>query len=504
MNNIIHITTSDHENNYLYNRIKSQLVYVHPVLKLIISMINNGEHIDAIVIEKIHEIFPDCSNEDFFYYKKKYSHWKKSCLYDADEKYFHNHTVVMNPFDIKKQLANINQIVFEVTDDCNLNCYYCGYGQLYDFYDKRDKVNLEKEKAFDLIDYLSDLWNSSLNTSHGKAIYISFYGGEPLMNVPLIQDIIDYFKTKKLRHCTIKYSMTTNAILLKKYIDFLIKYDFDILVSIDGDRYNNSYRVFKNNSSSFGLVYENVKYVKKKYPDYFYKKVAFNSVLHNRNSVNDIYFFVKKHFDKIPSIGELNLMGVRNDKKNDFYKSYRNIVESLHQQEDYSILEQDMFVGLPDSKSMVYFLYRYTGNHFSYFNDFFTNKDKISYFPTGTCFPFSRKVFLTTSGKILQCERIPHKFSLGKIDEFGVSLDFDLIAIQLGILYSRIVSQCMECYRSDGCSQCIFYLTDIDYSEKCSGFTNKQMFETYFGSSIYRLENNSSEYARIVNEITLL
>ena len=33
--------------------------------------------------------------------------------------------------EIEKQFANIRNIVFEVTDSCNLKCAYCGYGDLY-------------------------------------------------------------------------------------------------------------------------------------------------------------------------------------------------------------------------------------------------------------------------------------------------------------------------------------------------------------------------------------
>ena len=32
---------------------------------------------------------------------------------------------------VKEELANLKQLVFEVTDACNLRCKYCGYGELY-------------------------------------------------------------------------------------------------------------------------------------------------------------------------------------------------------------------------------------------------------------------------------------------------------------------------------------------------------------------------------------
>ena len=35
-------------------------------------------------------------------------------------------------------IANLPQLVFEVTDACNLKCKYCAYGELYNDYDKRE------------------------------------------------------------------------------------------------------------------------------------------------------------------------------------------------------------------------------------------------------------------------------------------------------------------------------------------------------------------------------
>jgi len=43
-------------------------------------------------------------------------------------------------------LANLNQLVFEVTDGCNLKCKYCAYGEFYDDYDKREDKTLSAEK----------------------------------------------------------------------------------------------------------------------------------------------------------------------------------------------------------------------------------------------------------------------------------------------------------------------------------------------------------------------
>ena len=38
-------------------------------------------------------------------------------------------------------LANLPQLVFEVTDACNLRCKYCAYGEFYEDYDCRENIS---------------------------------------------------------------------------------------------------------------------------------------------------------------------------------------------------------------------------------------------------------------------------------------------------------------------------------------------------------------------------
>jgi len=73
--------------------------------------------------------------------------------------------------------------------------------------------------------------------------------------------------------------MTTNAVLLDKYMAFLVENEFEMLISLDGNRYNDSYRMFKTGKTSFDKVVANVDRLYTKYPSYFKDKVNFNSVL---------------------------------------------------------------------------------------------------------------------------------------------------------------------------------------------------------------------------------
>jgi molybdenum cofactor biosynthesis enzyme MoaA len=48
---------------------------------------------------------------------------------------------IMAANDILYQLSNLPQLTFEVTDACNLRCKYCGHGEFYDDYDKRENFS---------------------------------------------------------------------------------------------------------------------------------------------------------------------------------------------------------------------------------------------------------------------------------------------------------------------------------------------------------------------------
>ena len=67
--------------------------------------------------------------------------------------------------------------------------------------------------------------------------YITFYGGEPLLNFNLLKQCIEYVKSLNLSN-TIMYSMTTNLTLMTKEIaDYLAGVpNFTVVCSIDGNK----------------------------------------------------------------------------------------------------------------------------------------------------------------------------------------------------------------------------------------------------------------------------
>lgn len=406
--------------------------------------------------------------------------------------------------NIVKSFANTPQITFEITDACNLKCEYCGYGKFYSDYDKREDKFLSEKRAIMLLDYLRELWDSPLNISANQNIYISFYGGEPLMNFRFIDRIVKYLQNIECKTRSFTFSMTTNGILLHKYIDYLVDNKFNLLISLDGNEYNTSYRVDMRNRNSFSRIVKNIDLIKEKYPKYFEESVNFNSVLHNRNSVSDIYSFFKEKYNKIPSIGELNSSGIREDMIEEFEKTYKSSTESLLQSEHYSEIESDMFLKSPTYHSATTFLMQNSKFKYDDYNELlFGKNDYENALPTGTCLPFSKKVFITVNGKILPCERIGHQFALGKIEKDKVDLDFEEIAKKYNSYYTKMEKQCKKCFNKKACVQCVFNLSDIDSSKcpKCFGFMDKQNYELYRNTQYNFLARNPKAYYRIMNDV---
>ena len=112
--------------------------------------------------------------------------------------------------DVRRCLSNSPQLTFEITDACNLKCEYCGYGKFYSDYDERKSTRLSPQRAKVLLDYLSSLWGPEPNASHNQNAYISFYGGEPLMNVPFIKEIISYVEEPDCPSQSFTFNMTAN------------------------------------------------------------------------------------------------------------------------------------------------------------------------------------------------------------------------------------------------------------------------------------------------------
>lgn len=74
-----------------------------------------------------------------------------------------------------------------------------------------------------IIDYLHSIWKKNCCAGVIVPTVIGFYGGEPLLNMPFIRQVIEYIESLEQVGRKFYYSMTSNAMLLNKYMDFIVK-----------------------------------------------------------------------------------------------------------------------------------------------------------------------------------------------------------------------------------------------------------------------------------------
>jgi len=512
--NAFTLIKSKRQNKYFYDQRVKSTQWCHPLLFYILELHQRGMDVDYWYRELTDgpddpvqiEACGTFAKEEITYYYQKYNLLRKNGFFsEIDTEHYLSKRLSAD--DVKSSLANTRQVTFEVVDFCNLECAYCTYGKFYDNYDRREKNKLSPATAKTFLDYLMDLLNSPLNQSHGRLLYIGFYGGEPLLNFPFIQEIVDYVCQLNMVHNRFCFTMTTNGLLLEKYMDFLAAHDFLLLISLDGNEYNNSYRIFKDGTPAYQQILKNVNALKTKYPDYFKSRVNFNAVFHNRNSVADIHHYFKTRFNKMPAISELNPSGVSTSMREEFWNTYANVNASLFQIEDYSLVEKDMFIRLPNIKGVSKFLDQCSGFVFNDYNDLLVSEkegktgNQEPRLPTGTCVPFDRKVFITVNGKILPCEQIGHQYSLGTVDESSVELDFEKIAETYNQYYDTLKTQCCACAHAEACVQCIFLLNIDTPNPKCNGLFNKEELSRYLATQISYLEKNPQNYRKIMKEV---
>ena len=86
----------------------------------------------------------------------------------------------------------VKTITFVTTEACTLNCSYC-----YQV-DKNHSAIMTKETAMKGVDMILDdsMMEGYINSKETPGVVIDFIGGEPLLQVELMDFICDYFRYK--------------------------------------------------------------------------------------------------------------------------------------------------------------------------------------------------------------------------------------------------------------------------------------------------------------------
>lgn len=372
---------------------------------------------------------------------------------------------------LKSQLENnVELLILQVTQNCNFRCEYCVYsGSYVNRVHSKKRMSLETAKK--AVDFY---YNHCKNT---KSAQIGFYGGEPLLEIELIKEIVEYSKIL-FRGKEIIFNMTTNASLLDDdKIDFLATNNFNLTISLDGpENVQNSGRKFAGSlSGTYQVVIDNIAKIEERHPEYI-KNISFNAVLGtDSNFLDSSNYFT---FDYRPNnlVTAVNvsdkdaidpIMYSDEFRLNYFYEVFKSYLWGLDR-----IEEQDV------SKLVRSYIKTIKTDIHDRLQ--LNTIRTIKCHPSGPCLAGVNRLFVTVEGDFFPCERVNETskaYNIGNLDE-GFWYDKSYELLNIGKLTER---ECRECWAINFCNCCAAGIEEGDKLsrkkrlEKCK--SNKHVVE---------------------------
>lgn len=247
---------------------------IHDVdeLTYLVYKADNGdkEAINALVSKNIKEI-QECENELL--------ELKKQGLLDT------------LPLNIKYQpMTNVKALCLESCYDCNLSCEYCFAGKYV-----HNVEYMSSEIGKKAIDFLIK------NSGDTKNLEVDFFGGEPLLNLDSIKEVVEYAKEEAKKHNKFfKFTLTTNCVLLNEETAKYLNEEMDnVVLSIDGrECVHNGVRKSNNGVSCYSKIIENAKnFVNIRGDKNYYVRGTFTRK--NLDFKKDILFLADQGFKQI-------------------------------------------------------------------------------------------------------------------------------------------------------------------------------------------------------------
>jgi uncharacterized protein len=336
---------------------------------------------------------------------------------------------------------NISNITLCMTEQCNMRCNYCVYSGKYADYRTHSTASIELKTAYACVDLIKYTTNDK--------VFISFYGGEPLIEIEKIKKIVIY--AEKEINKDIVFSISTNGKLLNSQnLNYLKDKGFFIHISFDGPKsIQDKYRLDIEGNGIFYHLMEVVKYLKSTYPAYYQTNISFNTTIVDWDNIN----LIKDFF------------------QNKLFENQRFQVNSLNNSENSLHLttksKEKLKISLEELETNSFF--------YSYFNKMLSRIDMIlknelekERNPNGICIPGIRKLVCQVNGNLTFCEKTPDNIIIGNVNQ---GINYQIIKELIDEYTSYCDSICKECWCVNFCDLCFAHAFDK------KGFNLKQKEE---------------------------
>lgn len=325
-------------------------------------------------------------------------------------------------------MNNLQTVIIKTTYDCNMRCRYCYESS------KADRQRLPLSRVKVLLEKLRK--NSS------RSYNLIWHGGEPLISgVDFFQEVINL--EKEVGGIFIN-SIQTNGLLLKgAELDFLLKNNFKIGISLDGPKeIHDLQRVKLGGKGTFDEVWESVKRVRT-HPD-FNNHLGIIAVFtkHSAANIKAFYKFFhdnQLHFqinELIPSLG----------KYDDLAPTPKEYGQSLIYLFDSWINEKNLPVNIHPLSDIVKSILR--------------KKPSICIF-SGHC--YDNFLSIDPDGYVIPCGKWSRdEFVFGHIDDIDFSTIEDIPDyLRYRAYHSQLTENCRECRFFSFCQGGCYYIRHL-------------------------------------------
>lgn len=355
---------------------------------------------------------------------------------------------------LKEQIENnLQQITLEVTERCNLRCKYCIYTEGNETFRDFDTHNMSWEIAQKAIDY---------GIKHsGERLAVTFYGGEPLLQMNLIKKCVEY--TKKISGDKyIHHSMTTNMTLMTKEIaEYLAAQDcFSVVCSLDGPQeIHDENRVFTDGNGSFEKAIRGLKYLADAYGDKAATYLSLSMVMtlpvtdKKMKAIQEFFeslewlpYKVVKNISYVASSSHrLERLTQKANKETEQSKSgYVNPIADWSQNNTVfsdSIVPEKIFTS-------TFMQAAYLRVH----KRMIVNNPVGCYNLGGCCIPASRRLYITATGNFALCEKIGNAPYIGNVNT-GLNMD-KIKKFYINDYMKESKKICADCWAVRFCGNC--------------------------------------------------
>lgn len=342
-----------------------------------------------------------------------------------------NNSVKMGKLKETWNQGKAKTITFCVTEDCNLACKYC----------YMTGKNSKNKMSFDIAKRAVDYILSNRNDFNNESVIWEFIGGEPFLEIDLIDQVSDYIKQQMfiLGHPwfeNYRFSFSSNGVLyhteeVQRYINKNLSHT-SIGLSVDGNKIKHDLqRVKKDGTGSYDDVIKNVTLWLKQFPGMMTKSTfAHDDLPYLKDSIISLWNLgidtvaANAIFEDVWSDGDDII----------FENQLRELADYILENRiwnDYSVRFFDPNIGFP------------------------LNNEELNKNFCGT----GQMLAIDTNGDLYSCVRF-YDFSLNnrkayKIGDINNGINRDLLRPFLAMdLKSQSNEECINCEVASGCAWC--------------------------------------------------